>query len=222
MDIPFTFIHKCALCFGVEISDLMEGTSAHLTSYTVTRKGAGQITAREEGIEIRNLATMFHKKIAEPYWVKYEYSVEQQSKPIHLTTHKGQEFDFVLSGQLKVQVGTHTEILSEGDSIYYDSATPHGMIAVGGEDCVFCAVVLSGEENEENQMGETIVAAKQTEHLIYENFILPLEDENGALQSIGFHNEDKFNFAFDVVDELAKKKPNKTNNFISCKMYSPP
>ncbi|MDY3955021.1 MAG: AMP-binding protein [Anaerovoracaceae bacterium] len=209
VDIPFTFIHKCALCFGVEISDLMEGTSAHLTSYTVTRKGAGQITAREEGIEIRNLATMFHKKIAEPYWVKYEYSVEQQSKPIHLTTHKGQEFDFVLSGQLKVQVGTHTEILSEGDSIYYDSATPHGMIAVGGEDCVFCAVVLSGEENEENQMGETIVAAKQTEHLIYENFILPLEDENGALQSIGFHNEDKFNFAFDVVDELAKKKPNK-------------
>ncbi len=209
VDIPFTFIHKCALCFGVEISDLMEGTSAHLTSYTVTRKGAGQITAREEGIEIRNLATMFHKKIAEPYWVKYEYSVDQQSKPIHLTTHKGQEFDFVLSGQLKVQVGTHTEILSEGDSIYYDSATPHGMIAVGGEDCVFCAVVLSGEENEENQMGETIVAAKQTEHLIYENFILPLEDENGALQSIGFHNEDKFNFAFDVVDELAKKKPNK-------------
>ena len=74
---------------------------------------------------------------------------------------------------------------------------------------MFCAVVLSGEENEENQMGETIVAAKQTEHLIYENFILPLEDENGALQSIGFHNEDKFNFAFDVVDELAKKKPNK-------------
>ena len=209
IDIPFTFIHKCALCFGVELTDLLEGTSAHLRSYTVTRKGTGQITAKEEGIEIRNLATMFHKKIAEPYWVKYEYSAEQQTKPIHLTTHGGQEFDLILSGQLKVQVGSHTEILSEGDSIYYDSATPHGMIAVGGEDCVFCAVVLPGEENEENQMSETIAAAKQTEHLIYENFVIAEEDENGALQSVGFRDEENFNFAFDVIDRLAEKKPNK-------------
>ena len=55
-DIPFTFIHKCALAFNVELTELLEGRSAHLSSYTVTRKGKGQETAKEDGIEIMNLA----------------------------------------------------------------------------------------------------------------------------------------------------------------------
>ena len=55
-DLPFTFIHKCALAFGIGITDLLEGRSANLRNYTVTRKGAGQQTAREPGIEISNLA----------------------------------------------------------------------------------------------------------------------------------------------------------------------
>ena len=36
-DMPFTFIHKCALTFNVGMSDLLEGRSANLSSYTVTR-----------------------------------------------------------------------------------------------------------------------------------------------------------------------------------------
>ena len=52
LDFPFTFIHKCALAFGIGITDLLEGRSAHLLSYTVTRKGKGQETAKEDGIEI--------------------------------------------------------------------------------------------------------------------------------------------------------------------------
>ncbi|MBQ6539475.1 MAG: AMP-binding protein [Oscillospiraceae bacterium] len=208
-DLPFTFIHKCALTFGVGITDIMEGGSARLSLYNVTRKGAGQVTAREEGIEIVGLATRFNHKIAEPFHVKYEYSQDQQNKPIHLTTHSGQEFDLILKGKLKVQIGEHIEYLSEGDSIYYDSGTPHGMIAVDGEDCEFVAVVLPGEETETSLVGETIVGARQTEPLIYEKFITPVEDENGALKYIYFNNEEHFNFAYDVVDVLGTVKPNK-------------
>ena len=54
-DLPFSFIHKCALAFDIGITDLLEGHSAKLTSYTVTRKGEGQTTAKENGIEIQNL-----------------------------------------------------------------------------------------------------------------------------------------------------------------------
>ena len=147
-DLPFTFIHKCSLAFGIGITDLLEGHSAHLSSYTVTRRGQGQQTAREPGIEISNLAPFFRNKLAEPYYVTYDYDESQQHMPIHLTTHSGQEFDIVLSGQLKVQVGEHSEILGEGDSILYNSSTPHGMIAVGGKPCVFCAVVISGEKTD--------------------------------------------------------------------------
>ena len=96
VDIPFTFIHKCALVFGVEMTELLEGSTAKLSTYTVTRKGAGQKTAKEDGIDIANLAPKFKDKLAEPYYVTYEYSQAQQNKPIHLTTHSGQEFDLVL------------------------------------------------------------------------------------------------------------------------------
>ena len=208
-DIPFTFIHKCALTFGVQLTELLEGSTAKLSSYTVTRRGKGQETAREEGIEIRNLAPKFREKIAEPYMVRYEYNKDQQDKPIHLTTHSGQEFDLILSGSLKVQVGEHVEVLEEGDSIYYNSSTPHGMIAIGGKDCTFCAVVLPGEETKEEDVRESIVSAKTTESLVCDKFVECFEDENGTLVDIKFKNTDVFNFGFDVVDEIADKYPDK-------------
>ena len=209
VDIPFTFIHKCALAFDVEMTELLEGHSARLSSYTVTRKGKGQGTAKEDGIDISNLAPKFKDKLAEPYWVKYEYSASQQNKPIHLTTHSGQEFDLVLSGRLKVQVGDHTEILDEGDSIYYNSSTPHGMIAVDGKDCVFCAVVMSGEKTEETVVRKSVMSAKKSEKLICEKFVETTEDENGVLKDIKFKNTDAFNFGFDIVDGIADKYPEK-------------
>ncbi len=209
-DFPFTFIHKCALAFEIGITDLLEGKSAHLSSYTVTRKGQGQETAKEDGISIQNLAPLFRKKIAEPYWVKYEYSKELQDKPIHLTKHSGQEFDFVMSGRLKVQIGDNVEYLSEGDSIYYNSSTPHGMIAVDGSDCLFVAVVLPGEDVKETVVRDTIVSAqKGDKEYVSSKFIKTEEDQNGVLKKIDFINENSFNFGFDIVDEIAKKEPDK-------------
>ncbi len=210
LDFPFSFIHKCAQVFGIGMSDLLEGTtSARLTSYTVTRRGAGQQTAKEDGINIANLAPKFRNKIAEPYWVRYEYDPAQQNKPIHLATHSGQEFDLVISGKLKVQIGSHTEILEEGDSIYYDSSTPHGMIAVDGKECVFCAVVLPGEDTKEDVVRQSIVTAKTSEPLVCEKFVKTEEDERGALQNIEFENTEVFNFGFDIVDGIARKYPDK-------------
>ena len=189
--------------------ELLEGRSARLSSYTVTRKGEGQKTVQDDGIDISNLAPKFRNKIAEPYWVRYEYDPAQQNKPIHLATHSGQEFDLVLSGRLKVQVGNHVEYLNEGDSIYYDSSTPHGMIAVDGADCVFCAVVLPGEKTQEEELRKTIATAKTSEPLVCEKFVKTVEDESGALQSISFENTETFNFGFDVVDEVAELYPDK-------------
>ena len=49
-DFPFSFIHKCAKAFGIGKTDLLEGKSSNLSSYTVTRKGQGKITSKEDGI----------------------------------------------------------------------------------------------------------------------------------------------------------------------------
>ncbi len=210
-DMPFTFVHKCALAFGVEITELLEGQSAKLTTYNVTRKGKGQTTANEDGILIQNLAPKFKNKLANPYWVKYEYRSELQTQPIEVTTHSGQEFDLVIKGALKVRVGDHVEILHEGDSIFYKSSIPHGMIAVDGEDCLFLAMVMAEDEEIADTHMSTVNTGKSTaeEKLICDKFITTTVDENGVCDSIEFHNEDKFNFAFDVVDEIGRNYPEK-------------
>ena len=74
VDLPFTFLHKCSKVFGLEITVLLEGSSAKLTGYTVTRRGKGLVTASEDGITIQDLAPMFRQKLAMPYYVTYEYS----------------------------------------------------------------------------------------------------------------------------------------------------
>ncbi len=210
-DLPFSFIHKCALAFDIGITDLLEGHSAKLTSYTVTRKGEGQTTAKENGIEIQNLAPLFKDKLADPYWVRYEYSADLENKPIHTATHAGQEFDMVISGTLMVKVGEHTEILHEGDSIYYKSSTPHGMIAVDGRDCTFLAFIMASDETPEDIVKHRILPDTiATESLVCHKFVKPVENENGELLDISFEKTEEFNFAFDIVDKIAKKSPDKT------------
>ena len=71
-DLPFSFIYKSAQAFNMELTELLEGQNALLSSYTVTRRGKGETTAKEEGIAISNLAPRFKDKVAEPYWVRYE------------------------------------------------------------------------------------------------------------------------------------------------------
>ena len=210
-DLPFSFIHKCALAFNIDITDLLEGHSTRLTSYTVTRRGHGQQTAKEMGIDIQNLAPKFKNKIAEPYWVKYDYSDELQSKPIQLATHAGQEFDIVISGSLLVQVGTNKEVLHEGDCIYYNSSTPHGMIAIDGKDCLFVAVVLPGED-ETTDAGTNLMASMavpSSRKLLANRYADCTETAKGALVDVKFKNYEKFNFGFDVVDAIAEKYPEK-------------
>ncbi len=212
LDFPFTFIHKCSLAFDIGITDLLEGHSTHLKSYTITRKGAGMSTAKEQGIEIENLAPLFRGKIAEPYWVHYEYSDELQTAPIHLTKHSGQEFDFVVKGKMKIQIGNNIEYLEEGDSIYYNSSAPHGMIATAGDDCYFVAVVLPGENEAEDVVRDTFLPSHgeaSVRRMISDDFISCTENSDGLLEKIDFHNEDKFNFGFDVVDAIAKREPDK-------------
>lgn len=210
VDFPFTFMHKCALAFGVELTDLLEGQSAKLSSYTVTRRGMGPVTASEDGITIQNMAAMFRQKLATPYWVTYQYSKELQSQPIHTTTHAGQEFDLVVKGTLRVRVGEHEEVLHEGDSIFYKSSTPHGMIAVDGQDCVFLAMIMASSEKEQDLSVRTRALEETPEQqLLCDQFVHGVEKEDGSLERLEFHNEDKFNFAFDIVDGLARREPDK-------------
>ena len=214
-DLNFAFIYRCALALSVNVTDIIEGNSPKLTGFTVTRAGAGQKVSQAHGMTYYNLAYAFQNRIAEPLFVRSVYDEAAQQRDIELTTHAGQECDLIIEGNLMVQIGEHREVLGPGDSIYFDSDTPHGMIAVGGRDCVFYAIVLNptGEPIPELTPARTIrerpATVRDDKDRIYKQYIDVEEDENGTPTSIKFKNIDNFNFAFDLVDELAEWQPEK-------------
>ncbi len=216
-DLNFAFIYRCALALSVNVTDIIEGYSPTLKGYTVTRHGSGQKIAQAHGMTYFNLAYAFKNRIAEPLYVRSVFNPDAQSKDIELTTHAGQECDIVVDGYLMVQIGEHKEVLGPGDSIYYDSDTPHGMIAVNGRDCIFYAIVLNptGEPIPELTDLKKVSDApkaptkKDNKERIYQKFIDVVEDADGTPTSITFKNEDKFNFAFDLVDALSEREPDK-------------
>ncbi len=210
-NLSVAFLYHCTLSFGVDMGDLLEGKSPKLRSYALTRKGEGQRIEEAHNMVGFNLASDFRNRIALPLYMELNYNGNEED--IELVTHEGQECDIVIRGHMKIRIGEHTEVLGPGDCIYYDSGTPHGMIAVGGEDCAFYAIVL---RNQAARLGEQQAAlsvatrrhGEDSERRIYHDFIIPKE-ENGVLTGIEFKNEESFNFAFDVVDALGERKPDK-------------
>lgn len=142
-DFSITLLYKCAEIFDVELIELLTGTSPKLSTYSVVKKGKGLPIERRENFSYQHLAYMFKDKCIEPLLVTAPFEPEMQDKPITLSVHDGQEFDYVLKGKLKFVIGENSEILEQGDAVYYNSSTPHGMIAIDGEDCEFMAVLMN-------------------------------------------------------------------------------
>jgi transcriptional regulator with XRE-family HTH domain len=68
---------------------------------------------------------------------------ETVKKPAQ-STHDGEEFIFVLEGEMEVTLGDHSDVLVAGDSIYYSSTIPHRVGAKGTTPAKILAVLYTG------------------------------------------------------------------------------
>ena len=211
-DLTFAFLYTCANYFGVDVGEIITGLTPNLESYTVCRAGDGMPVKRREGFQYFHLASALKKRLAEPCLVKVTYDEQMELAPVTMTTHAGQELDYVLKGSLKIVVaGGHTEILHAGDSIYFDASKPHGMVAIGGEDCEFLAIGMKGaaEHYDQPKPVDEDVVIHTRDDLLYHRFVNETLNKNGQLVGIEFLIPDHFNFGYDVVDALAQKNPDK-------------
>ena len=139
-DFPVGALVEIASRFRVDLSELFTGAASKLKTFCVTRSGEAPEVSRRPMYGYWNLAYNFHRKKAEPFLV--EAAAETEAKPINLNTHPGQEFNYVLEGRLLISISGHDIELGPGDCVYYDSAEPHGMKALGGKPARFLAIVF--------------------------------------------------------------------------------
>ncbi len=152
MDLTFTFVYKCAKKFGVDVVELLTGESPRLRHYEIVRSGEGLILERHSDFHYLHKAPHFKNRLGEPFLVDVPFQPQSQNEPIHLSYHKGQEFDMVLKGRLRFRFEgareDRFEEVSAGDTLFYDSGRGHGMIAIDGEDAQILAVVFDPDRKE--------------------------------------------------------------------------
>jgi transcriptional regulator with XRE-family HTH domain len=78
----------------------------------------------------------------EPFFIQV-FPEEVQEKS--LSSHEGEEFIVVLSGEIEVLYGQERHILGEGDSIYLNSVVPHRVSCHGSAEARIYAVLYFPE-----------------------------------------------------------------------------
>lgn len=138
-DIPVGFLHKLAAAYGVELSALLFGEEPRMSAYYVTRAGRGVKAERSKAYSYQDLASGFSRRVVAPFIVTVEPNNGQGD--VHLNTHDGHEFNYVLEGEMEITVGQKSIKLGCGDSIMFDARLPHGMRTVGDSPVRFLAVI---------------------------------------------------------------------------------
>ncbi len=126
-DVPVSFLHRLASAYGGELTALLFGEEPTMNSYFVTRAGKGVKVERTAAYSYQDLASGFQRRIMAPFLV----TIEPTDSPLTLNVHSGQEFNYVLEGEIELSVGGHVTRMRPGDSIMFDSLRPHGLRAIG-------------------------------------------------------------------------------------------
>ncbi len=136
---------KLARALNVRVGDFLGETEGE--PFTIVRKDERKKVSRfasKDGVKYGYIyeSLGFEKKDRhmEPFIVTLEPATVPTSKT---SVHDGEEFIFVLEGEMQVILGNHTEILYPGDSIYYDSTIPHRVQCHEGKVTRILAVIYA-------------------------------------------------------------------------------
>jgi quercetin dioxygenase-like cupin family protein len=139
---------KIARAMGVRLGTLLDDQEE--LGPVITRAGAAGESVRfttglpggnlgdHKGLTFKALASDKGGRHMEPFIVDIEPDAEQE-----MSTHEGEEFIYIISGNLKMEYGSLTDVLHAGDSVYYDSIVPHRVISADGKPTRILAVIYT-------------------------------------------------------------------------------
>ena len=139
VDIPISVMFCMGKKYNMDINSFLTGEDTHQVSYFVTPKDKGVAVNRLADYHFESLAFGFAHRMADPFLV----TINPGDIPeVHLTTHPGQEFNYVVEGTVRIFIAGQEIILKEGDSLYFDSSKPHGMQNADDKRCRFITIIL--------------------------------------------------------------------------------
>jgi transcriptional regulator with XRE-family HTH domain len=141
---------KLARAMGIRVGDFLGETKGE--PFTIVRKDERKSVSRfaskdgvKYGYSYESLGFEKKDRHMEPFIVTLEPATVKSYKT---SVHEGEEFIFVLEGEMEVILGDHTDVLYPGDSIYYDSTIPHRVQCHQDKVTKILAVLYAAERKE--------------------------------------------------------------------------
>jgi quercetin dioxygenase-like cupin family protein len=137
---------KIARGLGVHLRTFLDDEPT--TRAVVARAGQPQTEMEFSGLGPNCVSTLEFHPLAknkegrhmEPFVIDVHPSIPEECT---FSFHEGEEFIYVIKGEVEVLHGEERHVLGEGDSIYYDSMIPHQVKTVGDEAARILAVIYA-------------------------------------------------------------------------------
>lgn len=122
---------RIAMVFSKDLSYFFE-TEPH-TLFRVHKKKE-RVRLPQTGVDdptyyFESLGYMVPDRTLDPYYA--EFIPLRKGAEIRAHVHPGYEFLYVIDGALEIKHGDKLHVLEPGDSVYFDSSTPHAYICAG-------------------------------------------------------------------------------------------
>jgi len=125
--------------------DMDEAKPLQTARRSVNRAGEGQILDTPMQ-SLRYLSIDLTNKQFAPIIGEIKAHSLEEAGEFH--RHNGEEFIFVVSGELELHSESYTPLrLRPGDSVYFDSSMPHAYVAVGKDPCKILSICTAPFEN---------------------------------------------------------------------------
>jgi len=140
---PMTTLLRVAAALGVDADVLFAPDAGVAPDATVHTASGGGVQVRDDsagpGRMLLAVAANRHHKLMEPFVVTLEPG---QTSTERRLTYPGEEFVYVLEGEIDYTVGDETFTMKPGDGLYFNATRPHAAASRGGRARlvrVFCA-----------------------------------------------------------------------------------
>lgn len=139
--LALTSLFSVARALGVDVGELLPAREARHPGHhgcEVTREWAKTLTPVRVGDrDYRFLSAEIDGRILEPLLVTVRPTLSKEVS----YAHEGEEFAWVVAGQVIYEVEGHEHILRGGDSIHVDSSRSHSLRNESGEDATILWVL---------------------------------------------------------------------------------